>query len=69
MNQLGGVKNMMLLGLSHDTLQNHYQTNFILMQRHKYSLSELDSMLPYERSIYITLLQQHLEDEIQKLKG
>tara|TARA_S200002703_G_scaffold109234_1_gene94984 strand:- start:458 stop:589 length:132 start_codon:yes stop_codon:yes gene_type:complete len=36
------------------------------MQFHKYSLTELENMMPFEREIYIALLQQHLEDE--KLK-
>jgi hypothetical protein len=37
------------------------------MQHHKYSLTELDNMLPWERDIYISLLSQHLEEE--KLKS
>jgi len=68
-NQLVGVKTILLLGLSHDTLANHYKTNFALIYKHRYSLTELDNMLPYEREINITLLTQHLEDEKNKLKG
>ena len=33
------------------------------MQQHNYSLSELESMLPWEREIYVALLSQYLEDE------
>ena len=33
------------------------------MQYHKYSLSELEEMMPWEREIYIALLMQYLEDE------
>jgi hypothetical protein len=36
------------------------------MQYHKYSLSELEEMLPYERKIYITLLINYLEEQKQK---
>ena len=36
------------------------------MQYHKYSLTEIENMMPWERDIYVTLLEQHLEDE--KLK-
>ena len=32
--------------LSHDSLTNYFETNFALMQHHKYSLSELENMLP-----------------------
>lgn len=38
------------------------------MQHHKYSLSELDEMLPWERDIYITLLTRHIEEENDKIK-
>jgi hypothetical protein len=54
--------------LSHETGFNHYKTNFALMQYHKYSLEELDNMMPFEREIYISMLVQHLEEETQKLK-
>jgi len=33
------------------------------MQHHKYSLTELENLLPWEREIYVTLLIQHLEEE------
>lgn len=54
------------MSLVHETLANHYKTNFALMQHHKYSLTELDNMVPYERDIYVTLLLQHLEEEKAK---
>jgi hypothetical protein len=38
------------------------------MQHHKYSLTELDNMLPWEREIYIMMLQQYIEDENQRIK-
>lgn len=52
----------------HDTLRNYYKTNFSLMQHHKYSLTELENMIPWERDIYVTLLIQYIEEENQKLK-
>lgn len=39
-----------------------------MMQHHKYSLSELDEMLPWERQIYIALLQEHIEKENERIK-
>jgi|TARA_B100001964_G_scaffold243126_1_gene320144 hypothetical protein len=33
------------------------------MQHHKYSLTELDNMIPFERHIYVDLLLQHLKEE------
>ena len=38
------------------------------MQHHKYSLAELEDMLPWERDIYIAMLTQHIEEENQKIK-
>jgi hypothetical protein len=38
------------------------------MQHHKYSLTELENMIPWERDVYVTLLIQYLEEENRKLK-
>lgn len=38
------------------------------MQHHKYSLTELENMIPWERDIYIAMLVQYIEDENLKLK-
>ena len=37
------------------------------MQHHKYNLTELDNMMPWEREIYIGLLMEHLEEEKERL--
>jgi len=50
----------------HMDLENYFRLNFALMQYHKYSLWEIESMIPWERDIYVGLLEQHLEEE--KLK-
>ena len=34
-----------------------------MITHYKYSLSELDNMIPWEREIYVGLLLQHIEDE------
>ena len=52
----------------HDSLSNHYKTNFALMQHHKYSLTELDNMMPCEREIYVSLLTQFLEEQEEELE-
>ena len=39
------------------------------MQHHKYSLTELDMMMPWEGDIYISLLVKYLEVENEKLKA
>ena len=43
-------------------------TNFEMMQHHKYSLTELDNMIPWEREVYVQLLLQHLKEEEERNK-
>ena len=38
-----------------------------MMQHHDYSLAELEEMMPWEREIYVTLLQQHVKEENEKV--
>ena len=38
------------------------------MQHHKYSLTELENMIPWERDIYVTMLVQYIEQENEKIK-
>lgn len=33
------------------------------MQFHKYSLTEIENMMPWERDIYVMLLEDHLEQQ------
>ena len=47
----------------HMDLENYYKLNFALMQYHKYSLTEIENMMPWERDIYVGLLRLHLEEE------
>ena len=49
--------------MAHTDLESYYKINFALMQHHKYSLTELENMIPWEREIYVTLLKQHIEEE------
>ena len=44
------------------------RTNFGLMQHHKYSLTEIENLIPWEREIYLTLLHQFIEEENEKQK-
>jgi hypothetical protein len=52
--------------MSHMSLSSYFELNFALMQYHKYSLTEIENMIPWERDIYVAMLQNHLEEE--KLK-
>ena len=51
------------MSMAHEDLESYYKVNFSLMQHHKYSLTELENMLPWEREIYLSLLKQYIEEE------
>jgi hypothetical protein len=57
------------IALCNDDLTNYYMSNFTLMQFYKYSLTELDNMYPWEREIYISLLNKHIEEENERIKN
>jgi len=50
----------------------YYNTLFALVQHHKYSLTEVYEMYPYERDLFVELLMQHLkqlEEERNRKNG
>ena len=51
------------MALSHDNLATYYQTNYQLMQNHNWTLSDIDSMIPWEREIYVTMLVEDLKEQ------
>jgi hypothetical protein len=51
----------------HNTLANYYVLNFNLMHFHKYSITEIENLIPFERDIYVGLLQNQIEEENSRL--
>jgi len=49
--------------MAHEDLESYFKINFSLMQHHKYSLTELENMIPWEREVYLTFLKQYIEEE------
>jgi len=43
--------------------------NFALMQYHKYSLAEVENMIPFEKEIYVSMLINYLEEENQRIQS
>ena len=39
------------------------------MQHHKYSLTELNNMIPWEREVYVALLMNYLKEEEERRKA
>ncbi len=44
-------------------LMAYYKNNVLLKKLHSLSLYELDEMMPWERNIYISLLNQYTENQ------
>lgn len=48
--------------MNHNSLENYYTTMFSLVQHHKWSPSEIENLLPFERDIYVEMLMSFLRD-------
>jgi hypothetical protein len=57
------------MALSHNTLRNYYETNFSLMQYHKYSLHDIENMVPWERDYYVNMLIAYLDKKREESEG
>ena len=55
--------------MSHINLETFFRVNFALIQFHKYSLTEIENMPPWERDVYVGLLRLHIEEENLKAKA
>ena len=38
------------------------------MHQHNFGLEELDNMMPWEREIYLSLLQEHVKEQNERMK-
>tara|TARA_Y100001970_G_scaffold293588_1_gene441409 strand:+ start:6661 stop:6843 length:183 start_codon:yes stop_codon:yes gene_type:complete len=52
--------------MAHLSAGSYYELTFSLIQYHKYSLTEIENMMPWERDIYVNLLKNYLEAEKMK---
>lgn len=48
--------------LNHNTLENYYKTIFSMVQHHKYSITEIENLIPFERDIYTEMLITYLRE-------
>jgi hypothetical protein len=52
--------------LCHSDLALYYNTVFALAQHHKYQISEIENLIPYERDFYLALLIDYLKQLEEK---
>jgi len=48
--------------LSHNTLENYYVSIFSLVQHHKYSVADIENLIPFERDLFVEMLLQYLKE-------
>ena len=39
-----------------------------MIQHHKWSLTEIEEMMPWERDVYVTLLNEHIKEENERIQ-
>jgi len=49
--------------MSYSDISNYYRTIFSLVQHHKYSITELESLMPFERDLYVEMLVDYMEEQ------
>jgi hypothetical protein len=40
-----------------------------MAQHHKYSITEIENLIPYERDLYVDMLMSYLEEQKQELES
>lgn len=50
------------------SLQNFYKINFDITQYHRFSLTEIENMMPFERDIYVMMLEEKVKREEEERK-
>jgi len=63
-----GHKKFFEIGLGHESLSNMMLVNHSLMLQHHYSLSELESLIPWEYRIYIELVAKFVREENERIE-
>lgn len=46
-----------------------YKNNFHLIQHHKYNLSDVENMLPFERTVYVDMLSEWIAKENKRIEA
>ena len=50
------------------SLEGYFDYVFSLVQHHKWSLTEIEEMMPWERDVYVTLLNEHIKEENERIQ-
>jgi hypothetical protein len=50
-------------------LSEYYKITFSLAQHHKYSISDIENLIPFERDLYVEMLLAYLEEQRQEMEN
>jgi hypothetical protein len=64
---LGGSQRFFYLTFRDGNLRAYYNNMFTLTHQYKYTLTELENMIPWERDMYIGMVNSWVKDENEKL--
>lgn len=54
--------------MSYNSLENYYQVMFALRQHHGWTIPEIEDLIPYERDLFVGMLEGYLEELKEKRK-
>jgi hypothetical protein len=54
--------------MSMESLESMYKNNYCLLESEIYTLTDLESMLPWERYIYINLYVKSMKEKAERMK-
>ena len=54
--------------MGYQRLAIYYKTMFSLMNHHKWNLSEVEDLIPWEKQVYVDLLEDWIKQKEQEAK-
>ena len=67
-SQDGGTQRFFYLSFRNASLKNYYNNMFTMVHQYKYTLTELENMIPWERDTYIGMVNSWVKEESDKIK-
>jgi len=55
-----------MISTMYNTLENWYRTLWSLVHYHKYSYTEINEMIPFERDLFVDMIIQKQEEDRQR---
>ena len=49
--------------MGYESLENFFKTNFGLLQHHKWDLRTIEEMVPWEKGLYVDMLENFLKQK------